>query len=182
MIVRRRVKLGCGGLTAVILWAAGARAELQWTGVIGQGTEDRVFYLVDSATPSRGAWLRLGQRFGGFAVRGYEDAGCVLILANATQTLRLTLAATTGAAVTPQSASSSPPPANAVDEGVVGPGQVRIVAGDTMFALARRSGLSIQALMQLNPDVVPNRLRVGQILRVRAADAPTPAPPPGGGR
>lgn len=45
-----------------------------------------------------------------------------------------------------------------------------IVAGDTLFALARRSGTTVAELLRLNPGVDPNNLQIGQVLCL-------PAPP-----
>lgn len=42
--------------------------------------------------------------------------------------------------------------------------QYRIVAGDTMYSIARRYGVSLQALLKLNTSINPNKLEVGQII------------------
>jgi 2',3'-cyclic-nucleotide 2'-phosphodiesterase/3'-nucleotidase len=36
--------------------------------------------------------------------------------------------------------------------------------GDTMWAIARQYGISLEALKEANPDVVPTRMQVGTIL------------------
>ncbi len=53
--------------------------------------------------------------------------------------------------------------------------------GDTLWAIARKLGVSLAALQQANPGVNPNMLMAGQRLTVpaAAAPAPTPAPPTG---
>ncbi|WP_157928874.1 LysM peptidoglycan-binding domain-containing protein [Pararhizobium haloflavum] len=45
----------------------------------------------------------------------------------------------------------------------------RIQRGDTLGAIARSRGLALQSLLQANPGVVPNRLSVGQTIRVPAS-------------
>jgi LysM repeat protein len=53
-----------------------------------------------------------------------------------------------------------------------------IRAGDTYFSLARRFGISVEALIAANPGVDPDRLQIGQQICIPAAP---PAPPcPGG--
>jgi len=43
---------------------------------------------------------------------------------------------------------------------------VRVVAGDTLEAIAARTGSSVAALQQANPQVRPEALQVGQLLRL----------------
>ncbi|MFZ5824984.1 MAG: M14 family zinc carboxypeptidase [Bacillota bacterium] len=65
----------------------------------------------------------------------------------------------------------------------VQPGQQYVVQpGDTLWAIARRFGLSVAALQRANPGVDPLRLRVGQRLVIPSAapPAPTPTPAPAG--
>lgn len=54
-----------------------------------------------------------------------------------------------------------------------------IRAGDTFFSIARRFGISVDALAAANPGVDPNRLQIGQQICV-PAPAPAPGPCPGG--
>lgn len=54
-----------------------------------------------------------------------------------------------------------------------------IRAGDTFFSIARRFGISVDALIAANPGVDPNRLQIGQQICV-PAPAPPPFPCPGG--
>ncbi|MDR5658530.1 LysM peptidoglycan-binding domain-containing protein [Serpentinicella sp. ANB-PHB4] len=52
--------------------------------------------------------------------------------------------------------------------------------GDTMFRIANRYAISLQALIQANPQVAnPNVLVVGQRICVPTAAPPVPPPPPG---
>jgi hypothetical protein len=53
-------------------------------------------------------------------------------------------------------------PAPAAAEYVVG-------KGDTFYSIARKSGVSIKAIIEANPGVVPTKLKVGQKLTIPAA-------------
>ena len=48
------------------------------------------------------------------------------------------------------------------------PRYVRVGRGDTVTAIARRHGVSVRALIDANGQVSPDRLRVGQLLRLPA--------------
>jgi LysM repeat protein len=47
------------------------------------------------------------------------------------------------------------------------PRTYRVRSGDTMGSIAERCDLSVDELLQLNPDVDPQTLRAGQRLRLR---------------
>ncbi|TEA78358.1 M23 family metallopeptidase [Allopusillimonas ginsengisoli] len=49
----------------------------------------------------------------------------------------------------------------------VGPGQYRVAAGDTLTKIARQHGQSVSSLMRMNNISNPNRIKVGQVLRVQ---------------
>lgn len=52
--------------------------------------------------------------------------------------------------------------------------------GDTLWRIARNRGISIREILRYNPNVDPDRLRVGQILCLpppRVPGAPAPMPP-----
>ena len=51
-----------------------------------------------------------------------------------------------------------------------------IMAGDTLFLLARRFGVTTQSIMNLNPNINPNNLRVGQVICIPNAPAPPVCP------
>lgn len=65
------------------------------------------------------------------------------------------------------------------------PGQVTVLPGDTVYAIARRTGASPQSIITLNRLAPPYALEIGDIIRVpansvppsRAAAATPPAPP-----
>ncbi len=71
----------------------------------------------------------------------------------------------------------------------VGAGQYRVAAGDTLTKIARQHGQSVSSLMRMNNISNPNRIKVGQVLRVQGgsvassgSSAPAPAssyPKPG---
>ena len=42
----------------------------------------------------------------------------------------------------------------------------RVKKGDTLGAIAKRNGKSLSAIQKLNPGVNPNKLRIGQKIRV----------------
>ncbi|NLJ86506.1 MAG: LysM peptidoglycan-binding domain-containing protein [Firmicutes bacterium] len=57
------------------------------------------------------------------------------------------------------------------------PGRVYTVrSGDTLFAIARTQGVSLDALRAANPAVDPNRLSIGQLICIPTGAAPGPAP------
>ena len=49
-----------------------------------------------------------------------------------------------------------------------------IQPGDTFFALARRFGVTLQALLAANPQADPNNLQIGQIVCIPLPPAPAP--------
>lgn len=46
-----------------------------------------------------------------------------------------------------------------------------VKAGDTMYQISRSFGITVQTLLAANPAVEPNRLSIGQLLQVPAAEA-----------
>lgn len=50
--------------------------------------------------------------------------------------------------------------------------------GDTLSAIARKYGTSVQALASLNGIADPNKINVGQVLKIKGQPAPQPAPQP----
>lgn len=64
--------------------------------------------------------------------------------------------------------------------GATPPGTYRVVKGDTLTQIARRHGQSVQSLMRMNNLRNPNRIRVGQILKVQGG-ATAAAPSAGSG-
>ncbi len=50
---------------------------------------------------------------------------------------------------------------------VAGPGSYAVQKGDTLSGIAKKAGISLKALQDLNPDVNPNRMQIGQILKTK---------------
>ena len=48
-----------------------------------------------------------------------------------------------------------------------GPGEYVVAKGDTLGAIARKVGLSVKALQDLNPGVNPNKMQIGQRLKTK---------------
>lgn len=60
------------------------------------------------------------------------------------------------------------------------PNPYTVQRGDWMYAIARKCGVSPQALIRANPNINPNFLRAGMVLRVPGGgnpQPPAPAPP-----
>ena len=49
----------------------------------------------------------------------------------------------------------------------VGPGEYAVAKGDTLGSIAKKVGLSVKALQDLNPGVNPNRMQIGQKLKTK---------------
>lgn len=45
---------------------------------------------------------------------------------------------------------------------------ITVQAGDTLDAIARKQGISVAALIKLNPNIIPDRLAIGTILQIPA--------------
>lgn len=71
------------------------------------------------------------------------------------------IAALQKVATTPK---AGPAPKNATPPG---PGEYAVAKGDTLSSIAKKNGLSLKALQDLNPDVNPTRLQIGQKLKVK---------------
>jgi LysM repeat protein len=50
---------------------------------------------------------------------------------------------------------------------VVGPGSVAVQKGDTLSGIAKKAGISLKALQDLNPSVNPNKMQIGQVLKTK---------------
>ena len=59
-------------------------------------------------------------------------------------------------------------------------GTYTIKAGDTFFAIAKRLGISVEALQAANPGVNPTKLQVGQIIKLPGHGPAGPPSSPGG--
>jgi LysM repeat protein len=52
--------------------------------------------------------------------------------------------------------------------------QYTIMAGDTLFILAQRFNVTVQAIINANPGIDPNRLQIGQVICIPRATPPCP--------
>ncbi len=50
---------------------------------------------------------------------------------------------------------------------VAGPGSVAVQKGDTLSGIAKKAGISLKALQDLNPGVNPNKMQIGQVLKTK---------------
>jgi len=67
-----------------------------------------------------------------------------------------------------QKVASAPKPAGSGKSATpAGPGEYVVVKGDTLGSIAKKSGISLKAIQDLNPDVNPNRLQINQRLKVK---------------
>ena len=64
--------------------------------------------------------------------------------------------------------SSSANPSLAITPGSTAYAVHRVAEGDTLYSIARRYGITVPALVSLNPSVSPRSLPVGHALRVPA--------------
>lgn len=62
------------------------------------------------------------------------------------------------------SAPKAPSPKGATP---AGPGEYVVVKGDNLGSIAKKNGISLKAIQDLNPGVNPNRLQIGQKLKVK---------------
>jgi LysM repeat protein len=50
---------------------------------------------------------------------------------------------------------------------VAGPGSYAVQKGDTLSGIAKKAGISLKALQDLNPSVNPNKMQIGQVLKTK---------------
>ena len=50
---------------------------------------------------------------------------------------------------------------------VAGPGSVAVQKGDTLSGIAKKAGISLKALQDLNPGVNSNKMQIGQVLKTK---------------
>jgi LysM repeat protein len=48
-----------------------------------------------------------------------------------------------------------------------GPGEYSVVKGDTLGGIAKKVGISLKTIQELNPDVNANRMQIGQKLKTK---------------
>jgi LysM repeat protein len=95
------------------------------------------------------------------AVRADLDAGLAAANANdktfGEQIATLQKLASSPKATTAAGKSATPP----------GPGEYVVAKGDTLGGIAKKVGISLKAIQELNPDVNANRMQIGQKLKTK---------------
>jgi LysM repeat protein len=64
-------------------------------------------------------------------------------------------------------ATSKPAPGPGKNTTPAGPGEYVVAKGDNLGAIAKKNGISLKAIQDLNPGVNANRLQIGQKLKVK---------------
>lgn len=64
----------------------------------------------------------------------------------------------------PSDAASSAPDASAAPSAPVGGSTYTVKAGDTMWAISKKVGVTLAALRAANPTVDPTKMRIGSVL------------------
>ena len=95
------------------------------------------------------------------AVRADLDKGLADVATNE-KTLADQIAALQKVASAPKPTSGNGKPTNPP-----GPGEYAVAKGDTLGSIAKKVGLSVKALQDLNPGVNPNRMQIGQKLKTK---------------
>ncbi|MCC6190012.1 MAG: LysM peptidoglycan-binding domain-containing protein [Anaerolineales bacterium] len=86
-----------------------------------------------------------------------------------------------GAAPAPTAPPTTAPPTSAPPTSAPPPSSgtsYTVLRGDTLSAIARRFGVTVQAIMTANGLTNPNLIYVGQVLTIPSASGATPTPPP----
>ena len=95
------------------------------------------------------------------AIRADLDKGLADVATNE-KTLADQIAALQKVASAPKTAA-----VNGKTSAPVGPGEYAVAKGDTLGSIAKKVGLSVKALQDLNPGVNPNRMQIGQKLKTK---------------
>jgi len=68
-----------------------------------------------------------------------------------------------------QKLASSPKAATGTGKAAVaaGPGEYVVTKGDTLGGIAKKVGISLKSIQELNPDVNANRMQIGQKLKTK---------------
>ena len=66
-----------------------------------------------------------------------------------------------------QKVASKPAAANGKSVTPPGPGEYVVAKGDTLGGIAKKVGISLKAIQELNPDVNANRMQIGQRLKTK---------------
>jgi LysM repeat protein len=66
-----------------------------------------------------------------------------------------------------QKVASAPKAASGKSASPAGPGEYVVAKGDNLGSIAKKNGISLKTIQELNPGVNPNRLQIGQKLKVK---------------
>jgi LysM repeat protein len=66
-----------------------------------------------------------------------------------------------------QKVAAAPKAASGKSASPAGPGEYSVAKGDNLGSIAKKNGISLKAIQDLNPGVNPNRLQIGQKLKVK---------------
>jgi LysM repeat protein len=66
-----------------------------------------------------------------------------------------------------QKVAAKPAPANGKSTTPPGPGEHSVAKGETLSGIAKKAGISLKALQDLNPGVDATKLRIGQKLKTK---------------
>lgn len=66
-----------------------------------------------------------------------------------------------------KAATPAPGPGKTGDKPAPGPGTYVVQKGDTLGGIAKKVGLSLKALQDLNPGVNANKMQIGQVLKTK---------------
>jgi LysM repeat protein len=66
-----------------------------------------------------------------------------------------------------QKVASAPKAASSKSASPAGPGEYVVAKGDNLGAIAKKNGISLKALQDLNPSVNPNKMQIGQRLKTK---------------
>jgi N-acetylmuramoyl-L-alanine amidase len=185
-----RIALRSGASTGELI----ARNGLTPDGAIRSGQ-----VLLLPPTPGAGTYtaqanltyvVRAGDTLHGIARRFSTTAAALSAANGLTDPNRLAVGQVVNIPVAPAGAPLSGPNLSvplqalpALERGDLGPASASyaVVAGDTLYGIARRFGVSVDALMAANGLRDANTLRLGQILRIPAGGGTPPPPTPSPG-
>lgn len=125
-----------------------------------QNADELKILITDLEDRKSSGWLAVGQSFRGYEVVAFDRKSEVVTLKGAADTLKLQLKESR---VGEEKAKPAETKVNPLFSGPT----YNLRAGDTGAVIIRESGLTLEQLKKLNPDVNWSRLRVGQEIRLR---------------
>jgi LysM domain len=154
-----------------------ARAEIRMNSVTDVAGKGPLFVLEDTETKERASFIPLGAEFCGYTLDSYDSKTSTLTLKKGEAKLAIGFAHAEikkmPPAITPHAAAAvggqpgGDPYAGVSDDDLLKRGLRRTKPGDTVGRIAKERGVTLAALMELNPGLDPVRLKVGQVLRLK---------------